>query len=261
MYRQVGEWTKDKHYYLRKYLEAFVLATKRAMRRYYVDLFAGPGECQIKDTGEIIEGSPKIALGIEPPFHEYFFVDISEDYIKDLFSLSDQFPERNITIVPGDCNQVISKILGHIEERSPTFVLLDPTNEAYKWATIEALSKYQTDLFLNLPFFMSTRRLLTRRGDIFAEDRLAGFFGPLEWRELYHRMLNGESVTMYDFMQLYQEGLRELGYTQTSDNAALIKNVTGQSLYYLILATKHPAGQKIFDDILKTLPDGQKTLF
>ncbi len=260
MYREVGEWAKDKHYYFRKYLQAFANATKSAYRRYYIDLFAGPGKCRVKDSGEIIEGSPRIALGIMPSFHHYFFVDIDSRYVEGLHLLSSEFPDKATTVVHGDCNQVVGEILDRVEKRSPTFVLLDPTNEAYKWSTIEALAGYQTDLFLNLPFFMSTRRLLTHRG-IFSENRLSDFFGPLEWRALYERMRNGESVNMFDFMRLYQDGLRELGYTETTNKAALIKNATGQPLYYLVLASKSPVAKKIFNDILQIEPGGQRHLF
>lgn len=260
MYREVGEWAKDKHFYFEKYLKAFLVATKRAKKKYYIDMFAGPGECIIRDSSEIIPGSPRIALSAEGRFDGYFFIELDEPYCQELEKLKTEFPDKTITIFNGDCNGEVCKALDAIEKTSPTLVFIDPTKEDYKWETIETLAKHQTDLFLNLPFYMSTRRLLTHRGDVFARERIAEFFGPLDWELLYERMMKGEKVSMADYLMLYQEGLRGLGFTRTSDNAATIKNVTGQPLYYLILASKHPAGQKIFDDILKVRPDGQRSL-
>jgi hypothetical protein len=41
----------------------------------YIDAYAGPGYHLSRTTGDIIEGSPLIALHTNPPFHEYHFID------------------------------------------------------------------------------------------------------------------------------------------------------------------------------------------
>jgi len=67
----VGEWVPNKHHYLSRYIEATwaarakYLPPKGTGGAAYIDLFAGPGCARIRDTGEIIDGSPLIVLNHE----------------------------------------------------------------------------------------------------------------------------------------------------------------------------------------------------
>jgi len=50
--RDSGAWAKEKLHYLKCYLDIFSVGmrAKWAGRLYYLDLFAGPGKCRIRDT-------------------------------------------------------------------------------------------------------------------------------------------------------------------------------------------------------------------
>jgi three-Cys-motif partner protein len=41
----------------------------------YIDAYAGPGLHLLKTTGDMVEGSPLIAVNTNPPFSEYHFID------------------------------------------------------------------------------------------------------------------------------------------------------------------------------------------
>src|SRR5687768_5579403 len=67
----VGSWAKDKHYYLERYIDATRAVRAKYLRpagsrpaggAAFVDLFAGPGRCRLRESGQIINGSPLIAL-------------------------------------------------------------------------------------------------------------------------------------------------------------------------------------------------------
>jgi hypothetical protein len=60
--RASGGGAREKVYYLERYLEIFSVGMKARWggRLYYLDLFAGPGKCRIRDTGEEIDGSETI---------------------------------------------------------------------------------------------------------------------------------------------------------------------------------------------------------
>jgi three-Cys-motif partner protein len=62
MLRNVGEWTKDKLKILTSYLPAYLTATTSTLERFYIDGFAGPGLNRLASTGELVDGSPLIAL-------------------------------------------------------------------------------------------------------------------------------------------------------------------------------------------------------
>ena len=42
----------------------------------YIDAFSGPGLHIRKAGGEEVLGSPLVALGVQPPFDEYHFIDL-----------------------------------------------------------------------------------------------------------------------------------------------------------------------------------------
>ena len=45
------------------------------LRWLYIDGYAGSGHHVSKTSGDLVEGSPLIALNTNPPFHEYHFID------------------------------------------------------------------------------------------------------------------------------------------------------------------------------------------
>ena len=53
---EVGEWSKDKHYFLARYIDAFTTAmkNKKWSGLHYIDLFAGAGVERLKDSGNFI---------------------------------------------------------------------------------------------------------------------------------------------------------------------------------------------------------------
>jgi len=74
--RDSGKWAEEKLYYLGRYLKIMSvgMSKKWAGKLYYVDLFAGPGRCQIRETRKEIDGSPLIAL-LGFNFNKYFFFE------------------------------------------------------------------------------------------------------------------------------------------------------------------------------------------
>src|SRR5438128_1264177 len=71
--RDSGEWIKRKHHFLDRYCDMFTKSMRGKWHRIYLDLMAGPGRCQIRESGEIAPGSPFVAL--ERDFDEYRFYE------------------------------------------------------------------------------------------------------------------------------------------------------------------------------------------
>jgi len=46
-----------------------------SLRWFYIDGYAGSGDHVSKTRGDLVEGSPLIALNTMPPFHEYHYID------------------------------------------------------------------------------------------------------------------------------------------------------------------------------------------
>lgn len=55
----VGQWSSQKHYFLRRYINAFTTSMKNKWSAlHYIDLFAGAGIERLKDFRELDWGSP-----------------------------------------------------------------------------------------------------------------------------------------------------------------------------------------------------------
>ena len=81
-YDEIGIWSEVKLAIIKEYASAYatIMAAQRrtrirSLRWIYIDAYAGPGYHLSKTSGELVEGSPLIALNTVPPFHEYHFID------------------------------------------------------------------------------------------------------------------------------------------------------------------------------------------
>ena len=81
-YDEIGVWSEVKLAIIKKYASAYtsIMDSQRrekipSLRWLYIDAYAGPGYHLSKTSGELVEGSPLIALNTSPPYHEYHFID------------------------------------------------------------------------------------------------------------------------------------------------------------------------------------------
>jgi len=88
---EIGCWSEVKLEIVREYAAAYskILAAQENPRLHhvYVDGFSGAGVHVAKRTGEFVKGSPLNALAIDPPFREYFLVDLDGDTVEHLRGL------------------------------------------------------------------------------------------------------------------------------------------------------------------------------
>ena len=115
--RCVGGWSKVKHYYLKRYIDTFTtsMRDKWEGNLYYIDLFAGPGKCRVRDNGEEIEGSPLIALNSKYPFTKYYFIDLNKKALDSLQTRCKSHQHfKRAEIIPKDCNIAVDDIINEI---------------------------------------------------------------------------------------------------------------------------------------------------
>ena len=79
---EIGIWSEVKFAIIKKYAAAYttVMEAQRRerisrLRWLYIDGYAGSGHHVSKTSGDLVEGSPLIALNTNPAFHEYHFID------------------------------------------------------------------------------------------------------------------------------------------------------------------------------------------
>ncbi len=276
--REYGEWTEEKLDYLERYIWTFEtsMRAKPWRERHYIDLFAGPGKCRIERTGQILLGSPLIALMTEHPFTDYFFVDIDPDNVKALRQRCSQSAlVKADRIKEGDCNVVVDEIVGHIKTVDNRFIrgawpslnltFLDPEGFEVKWGTVAKLASVnRMDMIINFPIGG-----LNRFMPVAIEQehcQIDDFFGGIEWRQVYHDHM-GRSGMARALLDLYKNKLISLGYqdvrgSEETGDEVLIRNTQRQApLYYLVFACKNPLGNEFWKSITRRNVRGQLTLF
>lgn len=280
--RESGEWVKEKLFYVQRYIDTFETAmrNKSWRRRIYIDLFSGPGKCTIRGTNEHILGSPLLALKTQHPFTGYFFNDIEQQNINVLQERSkgSSVPQDHIHFITGDANQKVVEVVKDIEQSDRVFIkgvgsclnlaFLDPEGLELEWATVEALGKMKTmDLIIHY-----SQNGLTRNLDKYFnadEDTVIDrFFGDREWRNVYKNALSKRETVGIHRMLIdhYKARLGKIGYVVINDQQQtvrepLIRNTERNApLYRLIFASKHPLGNKIWNDVTKKNYYGQQNL-
>lgn len=258
--RSWGFWTEQKLAMLADYLPAFTTASKRAPTKLYLDLFAGDARNFSRTTGEEIDGSPRVALLAEPPFTKVVLFELPSLAARLEADLRTEFPGRDLTVVPGDCNDTIDMTLAGLAPLrwSPTFALVDQYAAEIRWPTLDTLAQFRagprkTELWLLFAPSMLPRGLASE-DSVAAErfqQRVDAMFGTHDLRSLHERCKAGEisaADLRADLVNLMRWRLEtELGYAVT--HTFEMKNTRGVPLYEMIFATDDKTGNKIMRSI------------
>jgi three-Cys-motif partner protein len=271
--RPAGLWAKAKLDYLARYITVFETSMRQRWAiRNYVDLQAGPGKNKIRNTGEVLLGSPLLALTASHPFTGYFFVDLASENTQALTqrcSASSLYPY--VDIHTGDCNVLVDQIvteLRHDEDRSLNLAFLDPEGLELKWATVAKLASIRRmDLIINYPEG-GLNRFMGRAVGATGQTTVDEFFGNRGWRVAYQEsQAQGEPNLHWRLIEFYKSRLQALGYQEILrgdevGDEPLMRNVEKNApLYRLLFASKHPLGHKFWTAITRRDVHGQQLLF
>lgn len=259
---EVGEWAKEKHERLRKYVDA----SRAARRKYvqgsggasYIDLYCGSGSGEIKGSGERIDGSPLVAFkeakrgGV--PFSEIHLADISEEKCK--------AAQRRIVaaggeafIYPGTAEASVSQLVKRLNPFGLHFAFLDPFNlQDLPFIVIKALAQLKRmDLLIHVSALDLQRNLgiYTAPGDNRLEQFAPG------WRASVN-LNQSEKGIRAAILAHWAGKLESLGLPPAL-HAELVTGTENQRLYWLIFASRSNFAKRLWDEIRAV--SGQKSLF
>jgi len=264
-------WSEVKLAIIREYASAYSRIMEaqrrekiRSLQWLYIDAYAGPGYHLSKRSGELIEGSPLIALNTDPPFCEYHFIDADVERAKQLRSLVDRFGPRNDVFTYGaDCNNVLLKEVfprAKYGEYKRALCLLDPYNIDLTWAVIEAAGMSKSvEVFVNLMIMDINRNALRKDPDKSIESKVAQMtrlWGDESWRDAGYDQI----PTLFDqqipqkvpndrFAEAFRRRLEKRAGFKFVPKPMAMKTKSNSVIYYLYFASQNKTGMGIVNDI------------
>jgi three-Cys-motif partner protein len=257
--QEIRRWTALKLEHLDAYLQAYVQATKSWGERYYIDGFAGCGDCVLVENQMPAQGSPWRALEAVPPFSAYYFIEKNGAAADHLRQRINQAGASNAHVLTGDCNKVIpAQVLPELSKRAPSFAFLDPYGLQLNWDTVVQLaehrseSRYKMELLVLYPYDMAINRSLSWQRAYPALDR---FYGDGKiWRTQLEASDSKQETAEQRrdrFLRLYKERLRVLGYTFVDSYGPLYDR--HRPKYHVIFAGDNAVGAKIMQQVWSRL--------
>ena len=257
---EVAEHTKEKEFVIERIVGIFNEGMKyKWNRRYYIDPFAGPGICRIRDSSAEINGSPMLAAKSHPGFTDYFLADQNYQCLTTL--------ERRITgleiaeqisfhYYQDEADMAVRRILSDLPPArgSLGLALFDPWGWDFAFETIAKLSHgRRLDLVINFPIGYIKRNW---EKDLPNLDRFmngSGYKAPFQ--AAMQRTTPGEKPARV-LLDAYASELAKIGYTYIRDNV-LVDNSRHLTLYCLIFASRHELGADFWDKVTQRKQDGQ----
>jgi three-Cys-motif partner protein len=254
---EVGAWSELKLEILKKYCSAYsALLARKKLHHAYIEGFAGAGQHVSRLSKKLIAGSPLNALRIEPPFEEYYLVDVNPHRAEAL--RRETLEKRNVHVYCGDSNEIlISEVFPKIkyEEYKRALCILDPYGLHLNWEVMASAAASGTiEIFLNFPILDMNRNVLWHSNGASDVDleRMNSFWGERSWRNVAYRSdtnLFGEPEKQSN--EVIAEAFRQrlLEIFKYVPKPAPMRNSKGAILYYLFFAAQQPTAQKIVSEI------------
>lgn len=259
-YDEIGIWSEVKLAIVREYAAAYTrILSKQRLKTLYIDAYAGAGKHISRASGDLVDGSPAIALSTLPAFDEYHFVDADSDRAAELRRIKGN--RQDVFVYEGDCNHfLIHEIFprARYTDYKRALCFLDPYNIDLRWEVIEAAGQMNTvELFLNFMIMDINRNALRRNPDkaIASKiEQLTNLWGDESWFDAAYDSSGNlfgdpEKVSNREFEAKWRERLKtKAGFKFVSEPMPM-KTKTNAVIYYLYFASQRPVAAGIVRDI------------
>jgi three-Cys-motif partner protein len=262
---EIGYWSEIKLDIINQYAQAYsqILSNQKnpKFHHVYIDAFAGSGKHISRKTGELVSGSPEIALKIDPPFKEYYFIDIDGAKVAELKKLVSNRIDTNV--LEGDCNErLLNDVFPKVayKDYKRAFCLLDPYGLDLDWAVIYKSGQMKSiEILLNFPVMDMNRNAIWTNPENVKPSllkRMNLFWGDDSWQKVAYaqqldfngkiklRKLRNEVIA-----QAFKKRLKEVARFAYVSQPLPMRNSNNAIIYYLFHACQKPVAEKIIKDI------------
>lgn len=232
-------WTEHKAALVARYLYYFVFITKHGT---YVDAFAGR-QSEGAHEGWTVEE----VLKNEPPWLRTFYLfERSAKRVEELERLPESHPKRHLTVIAGDSNIELPKVLpvGSLKSKEASFCLLDQRTFECRWDTCRHVAQLKLGGYKVEQFYFLAQGWLDRA---IAGSKTTGGRATIDawWGDGGWDCLS--NMAGLDRAREFARKFREdLGYvTATPWPIYDGRNGSRRVMYYMIHATDHLAAPSL----------------
>jgi len=268
---EIGYWTEIKHQIIKEYAKAYsiIMSAQKVHFHYlYIDAFAGSGTHKSKGTGEFVLGSPLHALNVDPPFHEYHFIELRPQKVESLEKLVG--PRSDVKIYLGDCNKILLESvlpLARREDYSRALCVLDPYGMHIDWEVVQKIGLMKSvEIFLNFPIMDINMNVLKHRPEKVLPtqiERMNRFWGDGSWRDELYSLSPQMSIFGEEEVKVRNEQVAEVFRRRLIEVAGFLnvpqplpmRNSINSIVYYLFFASHNDTGNKIVSYIFNNFKD------
>lgn len=265
---EIEQWNVEKYRLIGKYIETFTQSMRaRSEDMIYVDLTAGSGINRVKETGDIILGSPLIALSNPISFSKYIFCERETELVQALkIRINKQFRRKNVVIFGRDVNIMTDKFSFYIPKNDGKYkvsgiCLIDAFSLDIHFDAIKALAA----LGLNFLLVMSMPMNEYQNFDYYNTEKkesLKKFMGAsLEKLDGLEGVTNNELYFRY-LVKNYKLRIEQLGYKTTGSFQPITSKQMELPFYYLGYFAQNHSAEKMWKQVQKsTVSRSQINLF
>jgi three-Cys-motif partner protein len=234
---KVGPWAKEKQKIITDYVQIASATRRKYKHCSFVDVFCGPGQSQIRETGQLIDGSPVAAYKQGRASHPFSSVHISDADEDLLASAESRLRNAGAPVVAtkGPASVALPEIVKQLSRSGLHLALLDPHNlGTLSFDLFECLAQLQRiDVIVHVSLSD-----LQRNVDRYTSKAHEQFdrFAP-GWRDHISTDMNQTSLRAA-IMEYWTNRVVSLGLPRAR-HCELIRGPSGQRLYWLIFLAKH----------------------
>lgn len=250
------EWSLQKHLRLFHYLSIFGTGIKDSFaHRVYVDLYSGAGKARVQETGELVLGSPLLALSIRDPFTKYVFCEEVESFAGALRErCRREFPSAQAVVLQGDAGALVPDILRELPAGRNTlfFCFVDPYDLGFDFQMIEQLAAGRRMDFL---FLLASQMDAQRNLSNYLQPKnrkIERLLKDPDWRVRWKEAEAAGAGIQWFLVDRFTEAMASIGYARPNPSDVYrVESDRSVPLYYLAFYSRHPLGYKFWRQSLK----------
>ncbi len=258
---EIGPWSEVKLDILKRYAVEYskILSNQHnpSLFHVYIDAFAGAGVHFSRTTQEMVLGSPLNALLVEPPFREFYLIDLDGNRVEGLRGLVGN--RSDVHLYAGDCNAVLLKeVFPRVQYKDYKrgLCILDPYGLHLDWKVIQEAGFMQTlDIFINFPIYDININVLHHDPRTVSPSHIArmnAFWGDESWKEFAYDKsptlfgsVDLEKVSNPRFASAFRDRLKRVAGLKRVPEPLPMRNSKGSTVYYLFFASHKGTAEEI----------------